>query len=205
MLETAQARSVLEDGKQFEGQIVAGKFPLKQYIGGSPRSAVFLTEAAASSSGKAAIKLLRLERDSELQLGRLRLATHLAHPHLLQIFDVGECRIGDEAMLFAGMEFADETLAQILPLRPLNPGEAQEMARPVLEALAYVHANGFAHGRLKPANVLVVGEQLKLSLDSICRIGVLESPGKECRQPRQDRWQLPVRRALATPCPAVPI
>jgi TonB family protein len=32
---------------------------------------------------------------------------------------------------------------------------------------------------LKPANVLVVGEQLKLSLDSICRTGVLESPGKE--------------------------
>lgn len=179
MLETAQTQSVLEDGKHFEGQIVAGKFPLKQYLGGSARSAVFLTEGAASDSGKMAIKLIRLERDSELQLGRLRLATHLVHPHLLQIFEVGECRIGDEKMLFAVMEYADETLAQILPIRPLNSEEAPQMARPVLEALAYVHGNGCAHGRLKPANVLVVGEQLKLSLDSICRRGVLESPGKE--------------------------
>src|SRR6185312_12252208 len=100
--------------------------------------------------------------------------------HLLQIFEVGECRIGDEAMLFAVMEYADETLAQILPVRPLSSEEAGEMARPVLEALAYIHGNGYAHGRVKPANVLVVGEQLKLSLDSICRTGVLESPGKEC-------------------------
>ena len=46
-----------------------------------------------------------------------------------------------------------------------------EMLKPTLEALAYLHGRGFVHGHLKPANILVAGEQVKLASDGICRVG----------------------------------
>ncbi len=33
----------------------------------------------------------------------------------------------------------------------------------VLNALGYMHAHGYVHGRIKPSNLLVVGDRLKLS------------------------------------------
>jgi TonB family protein len=64
-------------------------------------------------------------------------------------------------------ECADEDLSQIIPQRALSPGEAREMLRPVLEALAYLHGKGLVHGHVKPANVMAAGEQLKISSEGI--------------------------------------
>jgi TonB family protein len=63
------------------------------------------------------------------------------------------------------MECADDDLAQILPQRPLEPQEVSKLLPPVLDALSYLHRNGFVHGRVKPSNVLAAGDQLKLSSD----------------------------------------
>ena len=41
------------------------------------------------------------------------------------------------------------------------------MLDPILDALSYLHGRGFAHGHLKPSNILVVDDQLKLSTDSL--------------------------------------
>src|SRR5262249_39052751 len=60
--------------------------------------------------------------------------------------------------------------------RPLTPAEAREMLEPVLDALAFVHGKGFAHGHLKPANIMAVGDQLKVSSDGLCRTGQLSGP-----------------------------
>ena len=46
------------DWKQWEGQIVNGTFPLRQYVGGSEHSAVFLTERRGREPQRAAIKLI---------------------------------------------------------------------------------------------------------------------------------------------------
>ena len=46
------------DWKQWEGQIVNGTFPLRQYLGGSEHSAVFLTERRGRDPQRAAIKLI---------------------------------------------------------------------------------------------------------------------------------------------------
>jgi TonB family protein len=48
------------------------------------------------------------------------------------------------------------------------------MLQPILDALAFVHGQDLVQGQLKPANVLVVGDQLKLASDTIRRVG--ESP-----------------------------
>jgi serine/threonine protein kinase len=174
MLEAAQtsSRIMFEDGKQWEGKVVNGIFPLRQYLGGSDRSAVYLTEIGGKNPRKAAIKLVEGNiADADIQLARWRFASKLSHPHLLQIHEVGSCKLGDDELLFVVTEYAEETLSQILPQRPLTPEEARELLNPSLQALTYIHQNGFAHGHLKPSNIMVVGEQLKLSSDSVCRIG----------------------------------
>ncbi|PYY11044.1 MAG: hypothetical protein DMG61_20255 [Acidobacteria bacterium] len=175
MLEATQRASaeiVFEQSKQWEGQVVNGTYPLRQYVGGSDHSAVFLTEILSENPRKAAIKLIAAhEANADIQLGRLKLAAKLSHPHLLQIFEVGKCQLEDHQLLFVAMEYADETLSQILPQRPLSPQETRDLLTPALDTLAFIHNNGFAHGHLKPANILVAGEQIKLSSDGLCRPG----------------------------------
>ncbi|HWC16986.1 MAG TPA: protein kinase [Terriglobales bacterium] len=208
MLETAQTgsgKAVLKDGKQWQGRTVAGnKFPLRHYIGSSDRSVVFSTELGAEKR-IAAIKLIAINAaEKEVQLARLRFAAKLSHPHLLQIFDTGSCTIDGEDLLFVVMEYADETLAQILPERCLTGSEVREMLKPALEALAYIHENGFAHGHLRPSNILVVDEKLKLSSDGLCRPGVPSTPAQKATlfeapeasrdgfSPAGDAWSLGV-------------
>jgi TonB family protein len=161
-----------ESWKHWEGQVVDGQFHLRQYLGGSGQSAVFLTEYTAGEPQKAAIKLIPANPDSaEIQLSRWRQAAKLSHPHLLRIFHAGRCQLGDMNLLYIVTDCAQENLSQILPRRPLTQAEARDMLGPVLNALAYVHGAGFVHRRMKPANIMAVDEQLKISSDGLCRAG----------------------------------
>jgi TonB family protein len=69
------------------------------------------------------------------------------------------------------MEYADQTLAQVLQRRALTADEVREMLRPTLDALAFMHGQNLVQGQLKPANILVVGDHLKLASDTIRRVG----------------------------------
>jgi TonB family protein len=156
---------MIEAWKNWEGQVADGKFHLRQCLGGSERGPVFATEFGEQ---KAAIKLIPADAASaDAQLARWALATNLAHPHLLRLFQTGRCQVGGARMVYAVMELADEDLSQIIPQRALTPAEAREMLRPILEALAYLHGRALVHGHVKPANVMAVGEQLKISSDGI--------------------------------------
>ncbi len=160
-----------EAWKQWEGHVVNSKFQLKKFLGGSEQSAVFLTEDPERDLQPVAIKLIDEPENADLHLARWGLAQGLSHPHLIRILRTGRSSLGAREVIFALMEYAEENLAQILPERPLTPQEAREMLQPALDALAYVHRQGFVHGRLKPANVLAANDQLKLSSDGLCRSG----------------------------------
>ena len=68
-----------EAWKQWEGQVVNGKFHLGPYLGGSDYSAVFLTELSEPGLQKAAIKLIAVDpKNAELCLSRLMLAARLS-------------------------------------------------------------------------------------------------------------------------------
>jgi TonB family protein len=158
--------------KKWEGRVVNEKFPLRQWLGGSDHSAVFLTEPPVGGSQKAAIKLIAAgNADQEAQLSRWVTAAKFSDPHVIRLFDGGGCVIDGTPLLYVVMEFADEDLAQVLPLRPLAPAEASEMLRPAVEALSSLHRSGLAHGSIKPSNIMAVGNQLKLSADSLGKIG----------------------------------
>jgi TonB family protein len=156
------------------GHVVEGRFPLLQWLGGSESGGVFLTELQGQPPQKVAIKLIPANaEDAEAHVAGWAAATTLAHPHLMRLFDSGSCQIDDAALLFVVTEYAEEVLSQILEDRPLTPAEANEMLVPVLDVLFYLHGNGFVHGHLKPSNIMVVGDQLKLSRDSLQVVGQL--------------------------------
>lgn len=157
--------------KQWEGELVDGRFQLLQFLGGSDHSAVFLAESKQPSR-KVALKFVDANpATAQLHLSRWERAAKLSHPHLLEILHSGRCQLGRSTMLYVVTEFAQENLSQILPNRPLNPTEVEYMLRSALEVLAYLHGQGLAHGRLKPGNIMAVSEELKVSSDTICRPG----------------------------------
>jgi TonB family protein len=157
-----------EVGKQWEGQIVNGEFPLQRYLGASNRSAVFLTELGGRKSRRAAIKLIPADWEgAEIQLARLKAAAKLSHPHLLKIHQTGSCELHETKLFYIVLEYADEDLSQVLPVRALTQAEGLDMLPPVLDALSYLHRQGFVHSRVRPRNIVAVEERLKLSSDSI--------------------------------------
>ena len=159
-----------EAWKQWEGTVVDGRFVLGDFQGGSSHSAVFLTTDGASR--RAAIKFVEANPvTAQQQLSRWERAAQLSHPHLIRILHWGRCQLGKSSMLYVVTEFADENLSQILPSRALTSSETEYMLRSALEVLAYLHNAGLAHGAVKPSNLMAVGDNLRLSSDSICAAG----------------------------------
>ncbi|HKT48581.1 MAG TPA: TonB family protein [Candidatus Acidoferrales bacterium] len=158
-----------ESWKHWENQIVNSRFVLRQFLGASEHSAVFLTERPGPPPENAAIKLLSCDpATKDFHFSRWHAIAKLSHPHVLRLFHYGQCRLDGRDLLYVVMELADESLTQILPLRPLTPLEAREMLLPVLDGLSFIHATGFVHGRIHPGNILAAGDQIKLSSDSLC-------------------------------------
>jgi TonB family protein len=173
--------------KTWEGRVVDGKFPLRQWLGGSDHSAVFLMELPGLPSSKAAIKLIAADgAAADRQLSQWRAAVQLSHPNLIRIYDAGRCRLDSTSILYVVMEYAEENLSQILPHRPLVPGEAADMLPPLLDTLSYLHSKKFVHSRIKPSNVLAVGNQLKLSADQVVPATELNSAHR-----RRDAYDAP--------------
>jgi serine/threonine protein kinase len=173
VMESSVGRSVFDEAQQWEGQVLAnGNFRLRRYLGGSDHSAVFLTDIGVGQIRPPAIKLIVAQPvNADIQLDRWKTAAKLSHPHLLQIFDSGRCQLNGEELLFVVTENAEETLAEILRERALTLDEAGAMLKPILELLGHLHDTGYALGRVIPANIMALGEQVKLSRDGVCRAG----------------------------------
>ncbi len=150
--------------------MVAGKFPLQRYLGGSDDGAIFLTfmHGVAEDPKEAAIRLISADgMDAEKQARQWKAAGELQHPNLIRIYEAGRAELDGVPLVYAVEEYAEENLSQILPERALTPAETGEMLSPVLRALQFLHDRGFVHGRIQPSNILAIGDQVKLSSDSL--------------------------------------
>jgi len=148
------------------GRVIGGQFSLVQWLGGTGHSGVFLTELAGAPSQKAAIKLMPDDAGAEARIACATDASR-ANAHLVRVVQGGRCEIDGSPFVYFVTEYADEVLSEILPVRPLTPEEVKEMLVPVLDTLSDLHALGLVHGHLRPSNILVVNDQLKLSADSV--------------------------------------
>ena len=89
-----------------------------------------------------------------------RAISHLTHPHICTLFDVGET--GDTQYLVLE-HLEGETLAQRLHARGALPlDEALKLAIEICGALDAAHRRGIIHRDLKPGNVMVTRSGAKL-------------------------------------------
>ena len=79
-----------------------------------------------------------------------RTAAELDHPHIRAIYDLGPNYVAME-------------LVEGVPLKgPLSLQETLRFASEICDALDYAHQRGIAHGDLKPSNVLVTHQGIKI-------------------------------------------
>jgi serine/threonine-protein kinase len=163
---------------QWEGQIVDGRFPLLRYLGGSEQSAVFATQVQEKDRLiNAAIRLVAATPESgERRLARWQQSSELSHPNLIPLYDSGWAELRGARYVYLVMESAEENVSQVLPTRALDAAEARQILEALLDVLAYLHSKGFVHGGVKPSNIMASGDQLKISNDSLQRVGELLDP-----------------------------
>lgn len=154
------------------GRVIDGRFTLLQWLGASDSGGIFLAELHGLAWNRGDIELIPADApDSEARKGSWELAAAFSHPHLNRLIEKGSCRLDDVALLFAVTEHSDEVLAQILLERPLTVDEVGEMLGPLLDALSYLHSNGFVHGHLRPSNIMAIDDRLKLSSNRVLAVG----------------------------------
>jgi serine/threonine protein kinase len=157
-----------ENWQRWEHEVVNGVFPLRRSVRNSGHSAVFLTEHKSKAIPEALLKLVpAIPTLKEAQLSQWSSASRLSHPCLVRLLDTGSCQLGGLSFLYVVTEYAEQTLAQILEPRVLEIEEFKKLMRPVLEGLSFLHRRQLVHGGLKPSNLLMFKERLKLASDAV--------------------------------------
>ncbi|MGH8636611.1 MAG: protein kinase domain-containing protein [Burkholderiales bacterium] len=109
-----------------------------------------------------AIKTILRTSDTQMRerlVREARVAASVSHPHICQLFDIGE-HAGEP---FLCMELLDgQSLADRLREGALTVSEATSVALAILSALSALHRRGIVHRDLKPTNVFLTPNGVKL-------------------------------------------
>jgi serine/threonine protein kinase len=150
-------------------------------IGRGPRSTVYqamyepLQQPVALKVFQAGI-FTREEWDSRWRRGtELRNALH--HPHIVAVYRAGWW---DDVPYLAVEYVAQGSVAGRTEPYPLKP--ALRVVEQVAEVLSYIHRQGFAHGNLKPSNVLLAADGIPRLADFQLTSGLFTGalPREDC-------------------------
>ena len=146
------------------GRLVSGRYRLHEPIGRGAMGVVWRGRDELLDR-EVAVKEVRAaaENDGIYQrtLREAKAAARLNHPGVVTVFDVVE----DDGSPWIVMELVrarslDRLIAEDGPLRPL---QAAQVGQLLLSALECAHAAGVLHRDVKPGNVLVIGDGVKLT------------------------------------------
>ncbi|MCM3709986.1 Stk1 family PASTA domain-containing Ser/Thr kinase [Sporosarcina luteola] len=142
------------------GERIGGRYEVLKGIGEGGMSKVYLAHDIILDRD-VAIKVLNYdfanEQDLKKRFQREALsATSLTHPHIVNIFDVGE----DEELHYLVMEYIEgQTLKKFIQMNgPLQVHQAVKIMRQLVSAIANAHHNGIVHRDIKPQNILMDAE-----------------------------------------------
>ncbi len=148
-----------------EGVALAGDYALEQWLGEADgNSAFFLTRFQGQP---AILKLMPAAMNGDQQLEHWEWISRLSHPNLLRLLDCGRAEAADESFVFAVFENPDDTLATAIEHGRLSEAETRDVLTAALAALEYIHSQGLVHTSLDPRHIVAVGNQIKLSSDTL--------------------------------------
>ncbi len=150
---------------EYEGRTIAGSFTLSKLLRSEGRNGFFATSTGKGDS--AVIRLTEAHFDEEELLTRWRHVAAVHQTNLIEIERVGQTTFDGVALTYALMEPNDANLGDVLKERPLTTAETTQVAKSVLAALRALHDNGLVHEHIEPANVLAVGDVVKLRSDCV--------------------------------------
>ena len=158
---------------QMLGRLVKGRYQVMRRLGEGGMGTVYLAEQV-SIGRKVALKLLRgnyAMDDEFIERFRreARLAASLNHRNIVTVYDFDQ---GDDESLFIAMEYLNgEKLSDVIRRDgPIDINRAVQLCLQCAEGLEAAHQAGVIHRDIKPDNIMVVGETIKLMDFGIARL-----------------------------------
>jgi serine/threonine-protein kinase Stk1 len=154
-------------------EVLAGRYLIERLLGVGGMGAVYrardlLREQFGDPEPYIALKTLSDEfaeyPDAHTLLyTEFALTARLSHRHVVRLFGFDVDAVSQRAFITLEL-LKGPTLDQVLSERPegLTWDELREIAVPLIEALAYSHSRGVIHGDIKPSNVILAEDGLRL-------------------------------------------
>jgi hypothetical protein len=150
-LSVIRLRREIGDGRKL------GPYALQRVIGEGGVATVYLARHDLLRR-PAAVKLLKPARATDEMIARfereVQMASSLAHPNTVEIFDYGRTRDG---LFYYAMEYLDGlTVGEIVGRHgPIPVARTIHLLKQVCAALGEAHAKGVVHRDIKPENIMV--------------------------------------------------
>ena len=185
------ADPVEEDEPPLEpGTVLDGRYRIDGLIGRGGMGTVYRAEHLALGR-PVALKVLRAAHGARADLVQrfqreAVAASQIRHPGIVEVLDFGRT---PEGRFYLSMELVGgETLARRLARTgPLAPDEALALVRDIARALAAAHGRGILHRDVKPENVLLTSEGVKVVDFGIARLAEASFQGTPLPGAREAR------------------
>jgi serine/threonine-protein kinase Stk1 len=148
-------------------ELLAGRYTLDNILGIGGMGVVYrgvdtMLQAFGASSHYIAVKITSAALDDNINAEKsifteYEIASRLKHPNLVAIRHFDVCSRRQKAFLV--MDWIEGLLLEELLYRQTIPiNVALDLARQLVDAVRYCHAQGVVHGDIKPANIIISPE-----------------------------------------------
>ncbi len=151
------AASALEPCGLAAGDVLAGRFKLRELLGAGGMGEVWVADQVEPVQRRIALKVIRPGLDSARLIARFeqerQALARMDHPNIAKVLDAGATEAGRPYFVMELIKGVPVT--EYCDSAQLPPRERLELFVPVCRAVQHAHQKGVIHRDLKPSNVLI--------------------------------------------------